>query len=169
MAFHTFPCKRAETPNSPRTERLPEAFPLRQARQRNPNQQDEVKGYASLPCVKGVSERVQRILQHHNIKTTLKPVKSLRQILSKPKDTIPMSKRTGVVYNIPCKDCAVSYIGETGRALKTRTKEHEACVRLGKTESSALSDHANSNDHGIAWDDIKISATESRKNKRRWT
>ncbi|KXJ26268.1 hypothetical protein AC249_AIPGENE358 [Exaiptasia diaphana] len=75
----------------------------KKARQRNSSQHDEVKGYASLPYVKGVSERVQ---QHHNFKTTLKPVKSLRQILSKPiyKDTILMSKRTGVVYNIPCKD-----------------------------------------------------------------
>ena len=132
----------------------------KKARQRIASQHDEVKGYATLPYVKGVSERVQRILQQHNIKTTLKPVKSLRQILSRPKDTIPISKRTGVVYNIPCKDCDISYIGETGRALKTRTKEHEASVRLRKTESSALSEHANYNDHDIAWDDVTILATE---------
>ncbi|KXJ07165.1 hypothetical protein AC249_AIPGENE19306 [Exaiptasia diaphana] len=59
--------------------------------------------------------------------------------------------------------------GEKGRALKTRTKEYEACVRLGKTECSALSDHENSNDHDIAWDNIKILATESRRNMRGWT
>ena len=31
------------------------------------------------------------------------------------------------------------------------------------------SEHANYNNHDIAWDDVTILATESRKNKRRWT
>ncbi|KXJ07567.1 hypothetical protein AC249_AIPGENE22404 [Exaiptasia diaphana] len=63
---------------------------------------DETKGFAVLPYVKGTTERVQRILQQHNIKCCIKPDKTLRQILSKPKDPVEYEKQSGVVYRIPC-------------------------------------------------------------------
>ncbi|KXJ05045.1 hypothetical protein AC249_AIPGENE1645 [Exaiptasia diaphana] len=96
---------------------------------------DETKGFAVLPYLKGTTERVQRILQQHNIKCCIKPDKTLRQILSKPKDPVEYEKQSGVVFRIPCGECSTQYIDETGRALRTRRKEHEAAVRLGKTSS----------------------------------
>ena len=35
------------------------------------------------------------------------------------------SSRPDVVYQIPCRDCTGIYIGETGRAYKTRLAEHK--------------------------------------------
>ena len=49
----------------------------------------------------------------------------MKQMLFRPKDPIPKEKKTGVIYKIPCQDCNTNYIGETGRALSTRIKEHQ--------------------------------------------
>ena len=58
----------------------------------------------TLPYVQGQSEAICRILQKLNITTSFKPVTTLRQILSHPKDPIPTLNKTGVVYRIPCAD-----------------------------------------------------------------
>ncbi len=46
-----------------------------------------------------------------------KPVQKLGQVLTTVQDNVPMDKQTGIVYAIPCSDCNMQYIGETGRAL----------------------------------------------------
>jgi len=46
---------------------------------------------------------------------------------------------------------------------------HMASVRLGKTSSSALAEHANHFDHNIAWQNSKILASEACWNKRKLT
>ena len=54
----------------------------------------------------------------------LKPHCMLSSVFRKPKDRILESEKSGVVYKIPCRDCDAVYIGETGRSLKTRKREH---------------------------------------------
>ena len=121
-----------------------------------------------MPYVRGATEKIQRVLRSNNIMTTVKPVATLRQMLSKPKDQIPTERKTGVIYEIPCRDCDATYIGETGRSLKTRQKEHMACVRLDKCDKSALAEHANTTGHEILWDGTKIIGYEHRWLQRRW-
>lgn len=53
------------------------------------------------------------------------------------------------------------YIVETGRALSTRIKEHQAYVRLAKYKNSALADHASSLGHDVSWQDTAFLATQS--------
>ena len=55
-----------------------------------------------------------------------------------------------MVYSIPCS-CGLKYIGETKRALETRIGEHQAAVRRGETEKSAVADHACTNQHNLKW------------------
>lgn len=141
----------------------------RKMKDKNNEGTSDWKGFATLPYVKGVTERIQRILVDKNVRVCAKPVRTLKQMLSRPKDPIPIDKKTGVVYEIPCKDCSTRYIGETGRALSTRVKEHQACVRLGKYENSALAEHANTLGHDVSWNDTKILASNSHWLKRRIT
>ena len=54
----------------------------------------------------------------------MKPFRTLRKILSHPKDCIPDDDKSNVMYKINCRDCDASYVGETGRALKTHVSEH---------------------------------------------
>ena len=58
-----------------------------------------------------------------------KPHLTLKNILPKAKDSVERSSRPGVVYQIPCRDCTGIYIGETGRAYKTRLAEHKRDLR----------------------------------------
>jgi len=136
---------------------------------RNQSQQKEDPvGFVVLPYVHGVTERIQRVLGQYNIKSCVKPHQTLRQILSKPKDVVPADKKAGVVYMVPCAECDALYIGETGRSLSTRKKEHEASVRLCKPEKSALAEHAIKKGHSIAWNSTKVLVEESRWHQRKW-
>ena len=53
--------------------------------------------------------------------------------------------------------------------MGTRTREHMANVRLAKTQSSALAEHATKEGHSISWDNGKILASKPSWIKRRWT
>ena len=65
----------------------------------------------------------------------------LRSQLVRPKDAVDPAKQDGVVYRIPC-ECGKVYIGETGRPMQDRIKEHDRDIRLARTETSAVSEHA---------------------------
>ncbi len=46
------------------------------------------------------------------------------------------------ICTVPCKDCNRFYIGQTGKTLEQRKKQHKYSVRTGQ-ESIALFMHAN--------------------------
>lgn len=54
----------------------------------------------------------------------------------------------GIVYCIICKKCGDLYIGETGRKLKDRFKEHRLDV-LHKREGKEVAEHFNSEGHSV--------------------
>ena len=78
-----------------------------------------------------MSEAIKRILTPLNIRIAFQPYKTFREILVHPKDSVEESKRSGVVYLIPCKECRKVYIGQTGRSLKQRVKEHKRALSFG--------------------------------------
>ena len=73
----------------------------------------------------------------------------------RPKDTVDPAKQDGVVYKIPC-ECGKVYIGETGRSMHERIKEHDRDIRLAQTQSSAVSEHSNATGHYPLWDEVKF-------------
>ena len=81
-------------------------------------------GFAVLPYIKGVTEPLTRILNNNGIRATTRTVKTLQQEFASPKSRNPPDRQTNVVYKIPCADCTWNYIGEMGRCLYTRKKEH---------------------------------------------
>ena len=111
----------------------------------------------SFPIYKDYLNSIKRILHKDlGIKTIFTPTRSLRQILSHPKDPIPMLHKSGVVYRIPCKDCEKSYVGQTLRTLNRMIKEYQRSVIIGDCDSSALAEHAWTSHHHIAWGDATI-------------
>src|SRR6056300_1189097 len=84
---------------------------FKRPKRKREDQEEEVKGYATLPYVKDVTERIQRVLKSHNIKTSTKPVNTLSQLLCLGrKDQLTKEKKTGVIYSIPCGECDTVYI-----------------------------------------------------------
>ena len=62
---------------------------------------------------------------------------SIRSQLIRPKDAVDPAKQDGVVYRIPC-ECGKVYIGETGRPMQDRIKEHDRDIRLAHAETYAV-------------------------------
>ena len=76
------------------------------------------------------------ILQPYNIRVAHKPITTLRHLLTNVKDKDEPKNRQGAVYKIKCSNCQASYIGETGRNLKTRLTEHKRATRNGDVKQS---------------------------------
>ena len=91
-----------------------------------------------------------RILLDINVQVHMKPYRTLRRILSHPKDRIPDDDKSSVVYKINCRDCDASYVGETGRAMEKRD-----------FSASALAQHAWEHDHRIDWTSTCVLGVES--------
>ena len=137
-------------------------FPLECHRSRkDTGDKDDPRSHVTIPYIQGVSEAVARILSDINVQVHVKPFRTLRKILSHPKDRIPDDDKSNVVYKINCRDCDASYVGETGRALKTRVSEHRRAVEKMNFSGSALAQHAWENHHHIDWTSACILGTES--------
>ena len=122
---------------------------------------DDPRSRVTIPYIQGVLEALTRILSDINVQVHMKPFRTLRKILSHPKDRIPDDDKSNVIYKINCRDCDASYVGETGRALKTHVSEHHRAVEKMNFSGSALAQHAWENHHHIDWTSTCILGTES--------
>ena len=116
---------------------------------------NEFKATAVLPYVKGLSEQLRRCLQQQGVRAVFKSETTLRSQLVRPKDAVDPAKQDGVVYRIPC-ECGKVYIGETGRPMQDRIKEYDRGIRLARTETSAVSEHAHNTGHKPLWNEVKF-------------
>ncbi|XP_029178650.1 uncharacterized protein LOC114946366 [Nylanderia fulva] len=108
------------------------------------------KKWTILPYLQGTTERISRILGKHNIKVISKPQNKIAQLLPNPKDRRPHLETPGV-YRIPCS-CGKVYIGETGRKISTRIKEHQRSSRYCHFSQSALAEHWMVTGHSVQYD-----------------
>jgi hypothetical protein len=113
-----------------------------------------------LPYVPGVSERLANILRSANVRTILKPAKSIRRLLSTEKPKKPILDAAHVVYRISCTNCSQVYIGETGRRVESRLREH-------RYSSSAVTQHMVTKGHIVDFDSVEILHFEQNWFKRR--
>ena len=101
----------------------------------------------------------------------MRPTNTLKSLLVHPKDKRDNLQTSKVVYEVLCQGCEKSYVGETGRQLGVRLKEHQkdtekisdkkftrATRKLSTTEQhkSAITDHVAQENHVIDWDNAKI-------------
>ncbi len=113
------------------------------------------KATVVLPYIKNVSECIKRILLPLDIRTCFKPHTTLRQLLVHPKDPIPVESQTGVIYQVSCGTCHISYIGQTGRTITHRLKEHKQAL-TSPYHFSAVAEHAMKESHVIDWKNGKV-------------
>ena len=97
---------------------------------RNPTPERETaefKSTAVMPYIKEVPEPFRRHLQQQEIRTVFKSDITLRSRLVRQKDPADPNKQDDVVYKIRCT-CGKVYIGETGRSMQERMKEHDSDI-----------------------------------------
>ncbi len=119
-----------------------------------------------IPYIKGISETLARMYKRYDISTAMKPYTTIRRLLVHPKDKRTLEETAGLVYKIPCADCDMVYIGETGRQFSVRKKEHQDeaeeaskqhFTRANRKNSetvwnkSAITDHVAQTNHTINW------------------
>jgi hypothetical protein len=127
--------------------------------------EQQILGYACVPFMPGLSEPLTRVLCKFNVKVVHIPFSPLRSRLQKTRTKCNPFESTCVVYNIPCRDCNNSYVGQTSRFLSTRIREH----RNDKRASSALTEHVRATGHSPAFDLTTVVAKKDRYFDRVWT
>jgi hypothetical protein len=87
-----------------------------------------------IPYVKGVSEKLKRIGNRYNMRTIFRTKHTLRSSLRKTRPERD-PQQTAVCLQNPC-ECGRSYIGETGRPLAVRVREHTHNLKQSLIEIS---------------------------------
>jgi len=87
-----------------------------------------------ISCAESVNALSERIFQVTQLLTI--------------KDPVPENQEAGI-YEFRCGECKDIYIGQTGRKLSTRVKEHIDAAHVQKPEKSALAKHCTDSVHHI--------------------
>ncbi|BHF84131.1 hypothetical protein SprV_0902728100 [Sparganum proliferum] len=116
---------------------------------------EKPKFWLSIPYVKNVSEATARILKPFGIGVAHKPECTIRQQIMKPKDPLPTTEQSAVVYSIPCLNCNARYVGETGKRLGTRLHEHQLAINR-KDKLSLVYGHVRELNHNFAFDKARV-------------
>ena len=132
-----------------------------------PRQETEKPRYVSIPYYPGVSEKIDSLLRPLGLAVAHSAGYTLRdQLCGRLKDKTPRDQQKEVVYRIKC-ECEEEYIGETGRPVATRVKEHRTALSKAQLEKSAVAEHAANSQHEIQWDEVEIIGRERHYRKRK--
>ena len=133
---------------------LRHSYPIPKVKQQNTTQ--HLTHFTSIPYAQGTSERIGRILNEAGVKVAMKPVKTIGNILTSPKDPIAEHEKSRLVYKIPCADCEFVYVEQTKRDIKSRIAEHTIAIKNSEPEKSALCEHLRLFDHHINWEESTV-------------
>jgi len=78
--------------------------------------------------VEGTSARIALVMRKHQVPVAMRPIKTLKSLLVRPRDKQEKDEITDCIYKMPCASCEKCYIEETGRKFGTRLKEHKTEV-----------------------------------------
>ena len=98
------------------------------------------------------SNSISNILNKHDIKTTSLPFKLIRDLVHSRSQRNIFSDAG--VYYIPCKNCKLSYIGETSRNLHVHLKEYKRDFGFGNL-NNALLQHISQSNHNFDFNPAK--------------
>lgn len=121
--------------------------------------------YISIPNSKA-AETIANRLETTGVKVALTTGRKVGEIVAQKKTMIHTTN--SVVYQVPCGTCEKSYIGETGRGMETRLREHKRDLRTDM-DHSAFVVHAHQTHHLPNWGGATILASCKSKGYRKAT
>ena len=108
----------------------------------------------SFPYHGNISFTIRRILSDYNLKTVFRVDSKLDNFIKLGKDPLDKLDQTNVVYKITCRQYKRTYIGQTGRLLKTRRNEHLNNINLGEKYHNVVSKDKLEYNHDFNWDNL---------------
>ena len=89
-------------------------------------------------------------MRANGIQVHVRPMYKLRNVLVSPKDSTPQLKQANAIYMIECaaEGCGERYVGETGRKLEVRAKEHRT--------KGPVAEHLQQTNHTITIENTKV-------------
>ena len=92
----------------------------------NPTSNNNYKTTIVVPYIPQTADKFKKLCKRRGIQVHFKGTNTLRTALGNPKDKDPKTNQTGIIYQYQCPhiNCTSSYIGESGRSLGERVKEH---------------------------------------------
>nr|VZI42259.1 unnamed protein product [Spirometra erinaceieuropaei] len=108
-----------------------------------------------LPYVSNVSEATERMLRPLGVGVGHRPEAAIRRLIMQPKDRLPPTDTSGVIYPVKCLDCPANYCGMTDKRLRTRMHEHTLAVRR-KDVLSHVAMHCLENNHKFDFDGAQV-------------
>ena len=112
--------------------------------------------HISLPLNAHTDEYIKPVLKTRNCSVHFKASNTIKRKLVSNRPKPNNSNEAPGVYTIPCSMCPLSYYGETGRAFKTRLKEHKYSVSKGHNDRNAVAQHAQETGHAPEWAESKL-------------
>jgi len=127
---------------------------------------ETIPRFFTLPFLPGVMSSVYRSVKKMNQKLSYRNLNSLKSTIKVHKDKLDRHSKSNVIYKINCSSCDASYVGQTGRQLRTRINEHQRDFYKNYERQSVVSRHRTDSGHDFSWNDTEILDTEQAYQKR---
>ena len=131
-------------------------FEIPRAKPRDNERPNRAGTNIGLPYIHGTSDKLARMFRAHDVGVYRRPINTIRSLLVHPKDKTPDLQKCGVVYKITCPQCQHLYVGETGRTLATRMKDHTS----HNSQPTAVGDHCREHGYAINKNNVEVLARE---------
>ena len=153
-------CKQKDTPDN-----LFDILPFRGIDLTDP---EEYKPYCRIPYIPGGTfHEIRRTLNEAGINTCATSGQKLGQVLCTKNKTHPEQKQRKGVYQLSCPcDPKSTYVGQTIRAIDRRCLEHKTAAEKCNWPHSGISQHKESCNEPVDWEDPKVLKTMSGKSKK---
>ncbi|XP_018577806.2 uncharacterized protein LOC108916090 [Anoplophora glabripennis] len=128
-------------------------------RRQTPIEKQEYLATTYLPYMKGCTDKTGCLLKKRNINTVFSTVRKVAAAF--PKTCNNNQLQGPGVYSIPCSFGKV-YIGQTGRHINTRLKEHKSHLKNNNWEKSAVAVHRADTGHTVDLSEANMVVRERR-------
>ncbi|KYN29879.1 hypothetical protein ALC57_00670, partial [Trachymyrmex cornetzi] len=126
---------------------------------------NESASWLTVPFIPLHTEKFKR-LNCNDIRVLFRSPNKIGKYIKVQKDKCPPTSKRNVVYKISCNNCNASYVGQTGRQLKTRITEHRNHIKYNASTRSVITEHRLQYEHDFQWDNVRVLDEEPYYRKR---